>query len=428
VSAIAIGTAGGRPQGPPLARSGSALPAPIEDPLLLVGYEHSLDSSTLDALDRVQRAFPPDRLDELFGRGDGTEEATMLRTCHRLEVLLVVRSREEADRWREELPGDPGAWRAREGAEVVRHVFSVAAGRESLAFGEREIRDQVRRARGATRSRHPRPILRSLLESAVRAAEAAAPVVPPERSVAGLAVARLLSLLDRPSPKVLVVGSGAVGRRVAILLAPHAAVTLVYRTAAPEAAFLQETGCRAIPLEGLREALLRCDAVVTAAKSGDGFLGPAALPEGKPLVLVDLGVPRNIDPAVRDRPGVALVDLGDLRAAVARPRLSIEEETRSTSAADACFAELRVRLGEPSIAAVRRAAEEIRALELARARPFLGSLGAEQEVAVDRLTRHLVARLLQPATDLLRTLPPGPEGDRLRRLALELLRPADPRP
>ncbi len=428
MSALSIGSEAVRPEGTLVAPSSPAPPTPTGGALLLVGLEHSLDSSSLDALDRVQRAFPPERLATLFDRRNGTEEATMLRTCHRLELLLVVSSREEVDRWREELPGDPTSWRTREGVDVVRHVYSVAAGRESVAFGEREIRDQVRRARSSTRSRHPRPILRSLLEGAVRAADAAAPVVPPERSVAGLAVARLLSLLDRPSPKVLVIGSGAVGRRVATLLAPHASVTLAYRTRPPEREFLGATGCRAVPLGEVPDEIARSDAVVTAAKSGDGFLGPEGLPEGRTLILVDLGVPRNINPAVRSRPGVTLVDLGDLRAAVARPRLPMAEEIRSLGEADACFERLRTRLLEPSVAAVRRAAEAIRAAELARARPFLGSLAAEQEVAVERLTRQLVARLLQPATDRLRALPPGPESDRLRRFALELLGPGDPRP
>jgi glutamyl-tRNA reductase len=75
---------------------------------------------------------------------------------------------------------------------------------------------------------------------------------------------------------------------------------------------------------------------------------------------------------------------------------------------------------------VRRGAEEARSSELAIARRYLGELSTEQEIAVERLTRRLVERLLRSPTDVLREVPPGPEGDRLRRFALELLRPAPP--
>jgi glutamyl-tRNA reductase len=392
--------------------------------LELIGFEFSLATASLDALDAVTRSLDRHHLEAWFSYLTETEETALLATCHRIELLLVARSPEVADRWRRLLPGDPRSWRLRSGRDVVRHLFRVAAGRESLAVGEREVRLQVRAAGRSAQSRHPRPILRELFQRAADAADEVAPSVPLSCSIAAVAATRVLELVGRSFPRVLVLGAGAVARQVAELLATSARVTLVYRRHPPDERFLRSTGTRAVRIDTLSEELAVSDAVVTAAKSGDRCLGPDDLPPNRPLLLVDLGMPRNIDPAVRGTPTVRLVDLGDLRShALAAPRSELDD-AKLDALAERFSDRLDVLALEPWIAAVRRSAEEVRGSELSRAREFLGPLSPEQEVAVERLTRRLVARILLPSTERLRAIPAGPEGDRLRRFALELLRPA----
>lgn len=420
----------------------SSLPSTLREPSLpsresarreprsleLFGLEFSLDTASLDALDAVSRCLDHDRLEAWFPLLTETEEIALLTTCQRVELLLVVHAPEEVDRWRELLPGDPRSWRLRSGREAVRHLFRVAAGWESLALGEREVRLQIRAAGRSTRSRHPRPILRELFDRAADAADEVAPSVPVSSSIAAVAATRVLEQSGRSFPRVLVLGAGAVGRQVAELLAPSARVTLAYRRRPPDERFLRTTGARAVRVDTLPEELAVSDAVVTAAKSGDRCLGPGDLPKDHPLLLVDLGVPRNIDPLVRGTPNVRLIDLEGLRSYASTARPFEPDDTALTALAERFADRLEALALEPWIGAVRRSAEEVRRSEVENARTFLGPLSAEQEIALERLTRRLVARLLLPPTERLRSTPSGPEGDRLRRFALELLRPspADP--
>jgi glutamyl-tRNA reductase len=396
---------------------------PLAVPLSLFGLEFSLATASLDALEGVTRTVTRAQVAAWFARLPGTEEVALLSTCHRVEIALLVRFAEELDRWRELLPGAHDAWKLREGREVVHHLFRVAAGRESLAVGEAEVRDQVRTAGNAVVSRHPRPLLYELFAGAARSAEEVSPSVPLSCSIASIAATRLRDLVGRPFPRVLVVGSGTVGRQVTESLAPSARVTIVFHRTAPDDAFLRETGARAVGLDQLVEEIAASDAIVTAAKFGNHGLRAADLPRDRGLVLVDLGVPRNIDPGVRELPNVRLVDLEELHALSetlpANERYDARVEERAGEFSD----RFERGLLEPWIDAFRRAAEELRRSELSNARPFLGRLEPDQEVAIERLTRRLVARLLLPPTERIRSLPPGPEGDLRRRFAIDLLRP-----
>ncbi len=394
----------------------------------MIGFEFSLDTASLDDLEAVTHSVSRESFRGWFSAFEGTEEAALLTTCHRVEIVLVVPTPEEAARWRDVLPGPPESWRTREDLAAVDHLFRVAAGRESLARGEAEVRHQVRAASGRVMSRHPRPVLRELMDRAADVAEEVAPSGPARPSIAGVAAERLLALVGRARPRVLVIGSGTVGRQVAERLAPDARLTVAYHRIAPDAEFLHATGARAVPMARLADELGRADAVVTAAKFGHRGIRASDVPTDRRLLLVDLGVPRNIDPSVRLLPNVRLLDLEELRATrtpfapPTAPDDPLEERARRS------FDRLSARLREPWIDSLWRAADDVRRSELENARRFLGRLDADQEAAVDRLTQRLVVRLLLPPTERVRALPVGPDGDARRRIALELLRPPRPEP
>ncbi len=388
----------------------------------MVGFEVSLATTSLDELDRMHRLVSDRWVAERFEMSPGTEEVTRLATCHRVELLTVVRSDAEAERWKQALPGPSDAWRVRSGRHLIRHLFRVASGQGSLALGEREVRVQVRAAGHSTRSRDPRPVLPELFGRAADAADELFPSVPLGQSVAGIAAARALALLERPDPRVLIIGAGTVGRQLVESFGRVPRITIAYRHHPLEEEFLRRTGVRAVPMESVREEIARSDLVVTAAKSGSRCLGPSDLPSGHPMLLVDLGVPRNVDAAVRDLPGVRLIDLGDLHAGV-RSDPAVPEDPRLVELADRFGGRWETLALEPWIDELRRWAEELRRTEVRRAREFLGPMTAEQEAALERVTRRIVAGLLRTSTERLRALPPGPEADRLRRFALELFRP-----
>jgi glutamyl-tRNA reductase len=407
---------------------GEVLGAPaLPEALVLAGFECSLSTATLDELEAVAAVVGGAWLRQAFSKIPGTEEAVVLATCCRRELFVLSRSSEEAGRWGDVLPGPPGSWRRRDGRAAVHHLFRVATGRESLVVGEKEVRGQVRAAAGGVASRHRRRALRDLLAEAAETADRLVPHVPASRSIAAVAATRLLELTGRPFPRVLVVGSGEVGRQIVELLSASARVTVAYRHRAPEPEFLRSAGARAVRIDAVRPEIAVSDVVVAATKSGSPWLRADDLPPRRPMIVLDLGVPRNVDRSVRELPNVRLVDLAELRP---RPGAAADlpVERQIEEAADRAHDLLAAESLEPWIAAARRNAERAREAELEVARPFLGALTPEQEVAVERLTRRLVDRLLRAPTERLRRLPPGEDGDRLRRFALELLRAEPPPP
>ncbi len=389
-------------------------------PLTLFGFECSLDTAAIETLEGVARSVTRARVAAGFARRTSTEEVALLATCHRIEIIGLARDPEEAERWQDLLPGPTAAWRFREGREVIRHLFRVAAGRESLAVGEAEAGQQVRAAGHSILSRHPRPVLREVVSRATEELPRASE--PDTRSIASFATEHLMRLLPGETPRVLVVGSGTVGRQVTRCLASLARVTVVYHERPPTEAFLRTTGASAVPLGRLRESAATADAIITAAKFGNHGLRVSDLPADRPIVLVDLGMPRNIDPAVRALPRVRLVDLQELYEISRTSSDRAGADPRLEELADRCSERIERLLWEPWVSSWYRAAESLRRSELENARDFLGPLTPDQEVAVDRLTRRLVSRLLSPPTERFRSLPPGPAGERQRRLARELLR------
>lgn len=404
-------------------------PAGVEEPvpLALVGFECSLATASLDRLEANSRTLTPEWLAERFERFRATEEVALVGTCCRQELLVLSRDGEDLERWRGSLPDAGEGWSVRAGREVVDHFFRVAGGQESIAVGEKEVRLQVRAASRSTLSRHRCRLLRDLLTDAADTADRAMPEVPASRSIAALAATRVLELTGRPFPRVLVIGSGAVGRQVTELLSSSARVTLAYRQTPPDEEFLRLSGARAVRGADLAGEIALSDAVVTAARNEERCLRAADFPAERPIVVVDLGVPRNVEPETRTLPYVRLVDLADLRPSGRAFAEPIAERALAEEA-ERWFDRFERASLEPWIAAARRHAETVRASELATARAFLGPLTPEQEVAVDRLTRRLVDRILLGPTERLRTIPAGEAGDRFRRFALELLRPRPPPP
>jgi glutamyl-tRNA reductase len=359
--------------------------------------------------------------------GSGTASCVILSTCNRTELYVsgpdaldVARARacELAVRRGLSVDAQSAIFYSLQGDAAVRHLYRVAAGLESLVLGEDQILGQVRSALHlARRARTADAILIRLFESAVSAGRklrVRSGVVPSPVSVSAaavdLAISRMDGLRDRP---IVVVSTGDAGALTVRSLVEHGArrVTLVGRTLSRTQKLAGELGVAAASIHGLLDSLRTADVAVSAT-GARGYLIDAPMvaaamqtrPE-RPLLLIDLAVPRDIDPVVAALPNVNLFDIDTLQPVVGeRYGRGSECESRDAqleAAVESFMHWWRVREIVPTIAALRRQAERVRGVELEKTLARLPGLNAEERRRVDALTSAIVNKLLhQPIVAL----------------------------
>jgi glutamyl-tRNA reductase len=384
--------------------------------LSLIGVSHH--TAPVDVRERV--AFEPEAAAELARALAGDEgEAVCLSTCNRTELYVAGPG---AERRAVELLSEEaeGVLYRRRDDEAARHLFRVAAGLDSQVRGETEILGQVRAAYALGA---PGPLLDRLFREALRVGRKVRVQSPVgENAASAAAAAAVLAervLGDLTDREVLVVGAGEIGSRAAARLAARGATiaSVANRGAERRERLAAHYGARAVGLDRVADALADVDVVVSATGSSGIVIGrddvEAALAsrERRPLLLVDLAVPRDVDPEVGPLPYAFLYDVDDLgetvgagEDAAARAEEIVAEEAERFRAWQASRGVV------PAIAALRGRAEEIRARELARAERRLGTLTAEQRRAVDALTAQIVNKLLHDPTVRLKEAAAGAEG------------------
>ena len=356
-------------------------------------------------------------------------EAVCLSTCNRTELYVVG---EDAERRAlavlESISGLAGdelravVYRLADEAAAL-HLFRVAAGLDSLVPGEGEILGQVRAAfeEGATG-----PVLDRLFRQALHAgkkvrAETAIAESPASVSSAAAALAQqVFGRLDEC--RVLLVGAGHVAELAARSLAARgASIAFVANRSPQRAAELASAFAgEGIGLDRAAAVLGEVDVVLSSTGSPGWVLGREEVDgalrdrKGRPLFLIDLAVPRDLDPAINELDACYLYDIDDLESVVAA---SLAGRRREAARAEAIVAEEAESFREwqasrevvPAIASLRAWAEEIRAGELARVRGRLG-LSEAQEEAVESITAQIVNKLLHPPTVRLKEAAAGADG------------------
>ena len=383
--------------------------------LTLVGISHH--SAPLEVRERVALA-PEDAADlarELAG-DDG--EAVCLSTCNRTELYVAGAGVEE--RAAAVLaPAAEGTLYRRRDDEAARHLFRVAAGLDSRVRGETEILGQVRAAYALGT---PGPLLDRLFREALRVGRkvrAQTPVADGEASAATAAAVLAERVLgDLTDRGVLLIGAGETGERAAARLAARGARVAFVANRGRERRELLAGRYEAepVPLDSLTDALRAADVVVSSTSSRGLVLEQAdvelALADRgrRPLLLIDLAVPRDLDPAIAQLPYAFLYDVDDLdetvgtgtaEGAAARAEAIVNEEAER-------FRRWQASRGVvPAIAALRGRAEEIRAAEVARAARRLPEADRR---AIEALTVQLVNKLLHEPTVRLKEAAAGAEG------------------
>jgi glutamyl-tRNA reductase len=408
--------------------------------VIVVGLSHR--SAPVDVLEQaaVGPHDVPKLLDELQHHSH-VSECLLLSTCNRIEVYAVV------DAFHGGL-GDISAVLARHAGmtlteltehvyvhyagSAVQHMFAVAAGLDSMVVGEAQILGQLRTAYAAAdeagtvgRSLH------ELSQQALRVGKkvhAGTGIDAAGASVVSEALAEAAALLGGlAGRRAAVVGAGAMGGLAAAHLrrAGAAEVVVLNRTPARGARLAEITAAagtpaRAAGLDALPQALAEADVAVVCTGAIGTVVERAAVADavaargGRPLAVCDLGLPRDVDPAAAELPGVTLIDLARLQAklaggvggaAVAAAQQLVAEEAQAYLAAQ------RSAEVTPTVTALRRRAAEVIDAELLRLDAKLPGLdgGVRDEFA--RTVRRVVDKLLHTPTVQVKRLAEGPDGD-----------------
>jgi glutamyl-tRNA reductase len=432
-------------------------------PVFVVGA--NFRSAPLELLERlaIDHEHRPKALAGLLDL-EHVHEAVVVSTCNRVEIYTAISRFHGAAGDVRRFLADLHGLRLGEFADhlydyyearAVQHLFGVAAGVDSMVIGEAQILGQIREAfQAAQAERSVGAVLSALFTRAIKVgrrarSETAIGAGMASTVTVGLRVATG-QLGDLAGRRVLLVGAGSLARLAGRALREAGVGELVVanRTMATGAALAGELGGRAVPLDRVDDELALADLAVAATAGSTPTVGAATVanalarrdrrrgvqgtPGGSgPLVLLDLGVPRDVEPGVRGLPGVVLADLDALRAVLETdegPRREVERVrsliARETGAFMGGQREARL---NPTIRALRARAEQVRQQELAKASTRLAGLDDRQRAAVEAVTHGLVNKLLHDPMVRGKTLAARPDGD-LYVAALRELYRLDPQP
>jgi glutamyl-tRNA reductase len=410
-------------------------------PVIVVGLNRR--TVALDLLERmrVSDVGLPKALQDLSD-GAHVSEAVLLSTCMRTEVYAVV----------ERFHGgvsDIRGFLARLGScppedfaddlysyfeeAAAAHLFEVAAGIDSAVLGEGEILGQVRHAwQRAQEESAVGPTLSHLFRHAVELGKRARSDTAIARGITSLSQAAVALVRERlggsfDGHDVLMVGAGEMGEGMAAALAGSVGarrVMVANRTPDRAVELARRVGGEPVELGALVEALAGADVVLTSTGSPSILLDTSDLAPvlasrpGRPLLIMDVAMPRDVDPAVGRLPGVTLLDMDDLRSfaesgmagrrqEVARVRALIADEL------DRYLNTTAARGVAPLVAALRAHAEDIRTNELDRYRSRLAGLDPRQRETVEALTKAILGKLLHEPTVQLKQAAGAPRAERL---------------
>jgi glutamyl-tRNA reductase len=406
--------------------------------LLLFGVNHH----TASLEDREALAFNPEQTSDLLarlGRCGNLREIVLLSTCNRTEFYVVASDIAGAEQHLRDsvlrLCGrdllGPGPQRTTAvGVDVARHLLRVACGLDSMVLGDVQILGQVKDAHVLAREVGTvGPWLDRLFDTALHAGKRArsetsigAGTVSMASAAVELAVQITASLAER---HVLVVGAGDTARRAAQHAAEHGAarLSIANRTRTRAEAVAAEIGGVALDLTDIPDALAAADVVISATRAASPVITTAMLQhalarrDGRPILVVDLAMPRDVEPAAAEVPGVVLHPIDSIQSVVDRhlaARLSHVPAVEAivNDEAHRFAAWIRSLGAKTTVVALRDHFERIRVEEVDRQ---LAHASPEERERAERLTRALINRLLHVPTLRLKDADPSSD-DGLQRL------------
>lgn len=396
----------------------------------------------LELLERmtVSEARLPKALADLASR-DNVAEAIVVSTCMRTEIYAVAEKYhgavQDIRNFLAELGGLPPEDFSDymysfhdEGA--VGHLFRVACGLDSAVVGESEILGQVKDAWDRGREEGTAgPTLSALFRHAVEIGKKARATTGIARGITSVSQAAVAMAADRlgslSGRRILVLGAGDMGEGMAVALAGAAnagEVLVANRTWSKATALAARIGGTAVEFGALGPALHQVDLLLTSTTSPSVLVEAADLAPvmaerpDRPLLIVDIAVPRDVDAAVGHLPGVTLLDMDDLRAFAAH---GLESRRREIARVEELISEqverhivaAHARSVAPVVKALYDRAESVRQAEIERLRARLDHLDPRDREVVEALTRGIVATLLHEPVVRMKDAAGSARGDRL---------------
>jgi glutamyl-tRNA reductase len=381
-------------------------------------------------------------------RCPGVEEALILSTCNRVEVAVNTSQDASAEKILDAISAhrglDSGFLRPHlytyEDREAVRHLFRVASSLDSMVLGEPQILGQLKAAYAAAREHGT---VNGFLDAVLTRAFFVAKRVRSETDIGRSAVSVAYAAIelarqifgDLRSKAVLIVGAGKMSELAARHLrragCSRILVTNRTRARAEEMAALFEGA--AIEYETFHQRLHEMDIVLTSSGAPDYILGKDEMKQvlkrrqNRPIFIIDIAVPRNVDPAVDELENIYLYDIDDLGREVEQNRKSRQREADQAEQIideeiQRLFEKIRAREVAPLIVGLQRQLEELSRGELERVRPRLGELSPQQEEALQAYTRGLLNKLAHGPMTEIRRAASQPEGDRILSVIRRMFR------
>ena len=412
--------------------------------VLVVGLSHR--TAPVELLERaaINADHLPKALHELL-QGDNVAEALVLSTCNRVEVYAHVTrfhgGVQEVSDLLSRLSGVPldelsDSLYVHYEERAVQHLFSVASGLDSMVVGEGQILGQIRNAfRVAQDEGAVARVLGELFRHSLRVGKRVRTETEIGRAGAslvgvGLRIAEAALGPLGADTRALIVGAGAMGAVAGATLKREGVERIVVanRTADRAERLADTLGGRSVALDDLVDAIAETDVLVSSTGASGIVIEYGAVRDavarrdGRPLFVLDLALPRDIDPRVRELPGVRLADLDALRAVLDTEPTGADLDECRHIVAD----EVSVFLGwqramrvAPTVVALRAKADAVIAVELER----LGSrvdLDGKERSEVESAVRRVVEKLLHAPTVRVKELAEAPGGDHYAEALREL--------
>lgn len=371
-------------------------------PLALVGVDHTTCPVSVRESLVLSREQEIDILHHL-GSSSVIDEVVVLSTCARTEVYVATEYPNDArsvvcDCLESLNPAARAGIVFRTDAEAVEHLFRVTGGLESQIVGEYEIAGQVRTAFQSARSIGTLgPELDTLFQAAIRCSRRLrreSDLGQLDLSVAGATVSLVRESRDLTGASVLILGAGKVARLLALEFQGAARLAIGNRNFAAAKTVATRFGGEPIPFDQAVNRLAEFDIVCCATRSRSPVLKVDDVMKAAPIVIFDLSLPRNVEVAAGNAPGVVLYDVDAVS-----PKPTIESEGAELiesiieSEVHDYIGRQSIRRVAPIISALRAHVDHVRAVETARIGPRLQHMEPSERAAVEELTARLIDRM-----------------------------------
>lgn len=416
--------------------------------LLVTGLNHR----TAPVEVREKLAFEESALPEALGhlkQRPGLLEGMILSTCNRVEVTVTADDQGDAESSVEHFLAESrsvdSAWVKPylyrfDGSDAIRHLFRVASSLDSMVIGEPQILGQLKTAYALAKECGA---ISGFLDLVLTRAFNVAKRVRSETDIGQSAVSVSYAAVELAreifgsleGKRVLLAGAGKMAESAARHLrrAGVSEIAITNRTRARAEFLAEEFQGRCIDYDKFTMALPDVDILLASSNAPHFILtreqmrGVIGRRRNRPMFLIDIGVPRNIEPAVNELDNVFLYDIDDLDRVVqtnlkSRVEMAVEAEDIIREEVDRMMLRLKTREVAPTIVSLQTQFEQMRTAEIERMRGRLGSLTPEQEEAIEAITRGLINKIAHGPISELRRQASEPGGVHLVGMIRKLFR------